>query len=199
MLNIQQLGDQLQTVIAISQYNMPFTIGVIVVLWVIAILNWMLHYQLNLLGIRPRNAFGLIGIVCAPFLHGDFNHVFFNSVPLFVLMNLILIFGKPLFFAVTFIIVVVSGVLTWLFGRRAIHVGASGVIMGYFAYILFEAYKTPGIISAISFILVIYYFGGLFLALIPRDRRVSFEGHLFGFISGVVAVWFWPLALFLFK
>lgn len=199
MLNIQQLGDQLQAVIAISQYNMPFTIGVIVLLWVIAILNWMLHYRLNLLGIRPRNAFGLIGIICAPFLHGDFNHVFFNSIPLFVLMNLILIFGKPVFFAVTLIIIVVSGVLTWLFGRRAIHVGASGVIMGYFADILFQAYKTPGIVSVISFILVIYYFGGLFLSLIPRDRRVSFEGHAFGFIGGVVAVWAWPVALSLFK
>src|SRR5690606_2972312 len=96
-------------------------------------------YRLNIFGIYPRKIPGIIGIVFSPFLHGSAQHLFFNSIPLVVLAALILVKGHLYFYEVTIWIAVFSGVLTWLFGRSAFHIGASSVIMGYWGFLLFEA------------------------------------------------------------
>jgi membrane associated rhomboid family serine protease len=133
----------------------------------------------------------LTGIFFAPFLHHDFNHLFFNSVPFFILTNLVLLHGQLNFYICSLIIICGGGLGVWLFGRRAVHIGASGLIMGYFGYLLAEAYYNLSAITIILAVLALYYFGGLIFALIPGARKdVSFSGHLFGFLSGVLAAYF---------
>ena len=155
-------------------------------IWGIYILNVAADRRLCVLGIYPRSLFGIPGIAFTPFIHADFNHVFFNSIPLFVLANLILVSGQQVFFHVTLLIILISGGLIWLFARPALHVGASALIMGYWSYLLVQSYQHPTTMSIILAIITLYYFGGLFMSIFPREKHVSWEGHLFGMIAGFV-------------
>jgi len=153
--------------------------------------NALTRYRLNVLGIYPRHMIGLIGIPCSSFLHGSFSHLMFNVFPLFILSNLILLqVSESTYIHVSLFIIAVSGALLWLFGRRAIHVGASALIMGYFGFIVIGVYHQPNVIGIIAAIVCVYYLGGMFSNLLPsKDKTVSWEGHLFGFLSGILAAW----------
>lgn len=185
---LDQLTTSLQLVIDSIKLNYPFVIGLMVFLWVFNIVNWSTGSRLNILGIIPRNIYSLPGIIFSPILHYDFNHLFFNSIPLFVLASLILIKGKLIFWFVTATVTLISGLAVWLFGRRSIHIGASGLVMGYFGFILANAYHNASMIAVIAAILGLYYFSGLLLALIPSgEKGISWEGHIFGFLAGIAA------------
>ncbi|MDQ2993897.1 MAG: rhomboid family intramembrane serine protease [Pseudomonadota bacterium] len=174
--------------VAAMQENMLFILSAIGIMWLINFVNWwILGSRLFILGIFPRRLPGLIGIPCAPILHGNFNHLFFNSFPLFVLANMVLLKGFPIFFAVTAIVVFLSGIITWLIGRRAFHLGASSLIMGYWSYLLIQAYYERTAMALILGAVSLYYFGGLLLSLFPDERGVSWEGHLSGFLGGIAA------------
>jgi len=178
---------QLDLSVDLLKVNMPFALAIIGGLYLIHLVNFLLGYRLNILGIFPRHPLGLIGIVTSPFLHGNFNHLFFNSIPLFILLSFVLLNGFATFLSVTATIMLIGGFGTWLFGRRALHIGASGVIMGYWAYLMFNAYQQPTILSLALGLVCIYYFGGLLLNLFPEDARSSFEAHIFGFLGGLAA------------
>ena len=120
--------------------NLMFLSPLLIGLWLMQLVNWALDYRLNILGIYPRSWHGLVGIVFSPFLHGGFNHVFFNSVILFVLANFVLLGGRTEFYQVSITIFLLGGFAVWLFGRKAIHIGASGVVMGYLGYLLANSY-----------------------------------------------------------
>ena len=126
-------------------------------------------------------------------LHGNFTHLFLNTIPLVVFSCFILIGGQPLYFKVSAAIILLSGILLWLFGRRAIHIGASSLIMGYWGYLLVNAYHQPSLLSIVLAVVSIYYFGALFFGLFPTDEAVSWEGHLFGCIAGVATNYLFPL------
>ncbi|MGD9107929.1 MAG: rhomboid family intramembrane serine protease [Gammaproteobacteria bacterium] len=185
MLN--ELSTSLQNIITLIKVNSLFVLKLIAILWIIQIINFILRYRLNFLGIYPRRLFSLPGIVCSPFLHGNFNHLFFNSIPLFLLINLVLFNGRAEFYCISIIIILLSGTALWLFGRRAIHIGSSTLIMGYFGYLLINAYHQPTMSTILLAAFCIYYFGGLFLALIPGEKGISWEGHVFGFLAGIAA------------
>lgn len=185
---MNNIVNQLQTIIAVFNANLPFMLGFIGILWAIQFVNVLLRYRLNFLGLFPRSVFGLLGIIFMPFLHGSFNHLILNSIPLFVLGSFLLLAGHHQFFYVSGIIVILSGGLVWLFGRRAIHIGASGLVTGYFSYLIIQAYYHPSVLAVIIAITSVYYFGGLLLGLFPGQLKTSWEGHLFGFIAGIIAV-----------
>lgn len=189
-MSMQTLISSFTDTIALIQLNMPMVLTIIALLWAIQLVNFLLGYRLNILGIYPRHIFGLFGIVCSPFLHGNASHLFFNSIPLFLLLNLMLTFGVPVFYDVSAFIIVVSGALVWLLGRKGIHVGASGVIMGYLGFVLTQAYFSQSPFSLVLGALGIYYCGGLLLNLFPQEIRTSWEGHVFGFAAGIMS-YFW--------
>lgn len=191
--------DQLQNFMQESAFYLkPWTIT-IAIIWCVDIVNWVFGSRLNILGIYPRRLFGLVGILFAPFLHRNFGHLAFNTVPLFVLGLAILAMSGTLnFIWVTIFIMVVSGLAVWLFARKGIHIGASGVISGYFGYILMLAYKQPGFMTILLAILAIYYFGGILIGLFPQEKQTSWESHLFGFLSGMFCAYF-PNGFFYFR
>lgn len=173
--------------VTLFQTQLPLVGKIFAVLWGTFFLNKLLGDRLNLLGIYPRKWYGIPGIVCSPFLHGNFTHLLFNSIPLFILINFILLQGESVFFHITLLIVLMTGVSCWLFGRAACHIGASGIVMGYFSYLLMNAYQQPSLVNVVLGGLCLYYLGGLFSSLIPTDKTVSWEGHVFGFLSGIIA------------
>ena len=186
------LAAAFEQVIASFQHNIHFAFLLLIILWGAQTINWISHYRLCVLGIYPRSVRGLTGIIFAPFLHRDFNHLFFNSIPLFILANLVLLHGRLNFYYTSLVIILVGGFLVWLCGKRAIHIGASGLIMGYFGYLIADAYYEFSVTTIILAALALYYFGGLALSLVPDSSRrdVSFSGHLFGFLAGVLAAYF---------
>lgn len=193
---LTNISNDLHLIESTIFYYLHFTLGVIGLLVAVNIINYLLGGWLKIFGIIPRHPFGLLGIVFSPFLHGNFDHLFFNAIPLFFLMNMILIYGYKVFFITTAIIMLLSGSLTWLFGRFAIHLGASGVVLGYFGFLVINAYLAPSFLTVMLLILTIYYFGGLVASLIPiHSEGISVEGHIFGFLSGIVAYYMLPYLL----
>ena len=189
MIKIGQnsISDSLLQLSDAIKGNLPFMLGLLGVLWAVYFLNRMLGSRLSIFGIIPRSIFGIPGIALHPLLHADFSHLFFNSIPLFVLGSLLLVTGYDNFICVSLSVILISGTAIWLFGRPGIHLGASTVIMGYWSYLVLNAYQHPSIVSVILAIVSLYYFGGLFLALFPKQGNVSWEGHVFGFIAGISA------------
>jgi len=194
---MDQLLTSLQGIIISIKQNSIFVGKYIALLWIIHIVNILTHYRLNAFGIYPRRSRGVIGILFSPFLHGDFSHLLLNSVPLFVLANLVLLYGRPAFYIISLIIIIIGGLCVWLFAKRGIHIGASGLIMGYFGFLLANTFHDFNVSTLILGILCIYYFSGLLLLLLPGKKGVSWEGHIFGFISGIIAAYSYHLFLFL--
>lgn len=185
---MDDFANNLTLIINACLIQLPLVCLLVGALWVIQLINALTRYSLNHFGIIPRCKRGLIGIILCPLLHRDYEHLFINSIVLFVLLNLMLLYGMHTFIFATFIIVVLGGLLVWCFGRRAIHIGASGLVMGYWGFILVNAYNRGTMFAILVAILCLYYFAGLFFNLFPKDRTTSWEGHLYGFVAGVVAV-----------
>ncbi len=186
---LANLAKDLNIFISLAKQHLSLVFIILGGLWGINIINWLIGSRLNVLGLYPRNLFGLVGIVFSPILHKNFNHLFFNSIPLFGLSIFIMTLGKNIFLDVTITIALLSGLAVWLFGRRAIHIGASGIISGYFGFLLGVAYQHPSITTIFLAGLTLYYFGSIFLGIFPSEERVSWEGHLFGFLSGIAAIY----------
>ncbi len=171
----------------------PFALSVVGVLCAIHVLNVLCGYRLNYLGIVPRRVQGLAGILFSPFLHGNVNHLFFNAIPLFILVDLVMNYGMTAFYHITFSIIVFSGLGIWLFGRLAVHIGASSLIMGYWSFLLTLAILERTSVTLVLGVVCLYYLGGLASGLVPTDKNVSWEGHIFGFLAGILVAKGWIL------
>jgi membrane associated rhomboid family serine protease len=186
---MQAVIQNLLLTFSILKLNLSIVLTLLGILWGVQFLNWILSYRLNVFGIYPRHPSGLIGIFCAPFLHGHFDHLFFNSIPFFILASFVLLGGVHNFFVVSSIIIVLSGLGIWLFGRKSRHIGASSLIMGYFGYCLMNAYYHVSVVSIGIGLVCLYYFGSLLFSVFPSDMKTSWEGHLFGLLSGIATVY----------
>ena len=160
---------------------------VVGVLWAIEIIDIPLGGSLDLLGIRPRNLGGLWGILFAPFLHGGF--LISNTVPFLVLSWFIMLSGIGDWLWVTLIAGLLGGLGTWLIGSSGIHIGASGVIFGYFGFLIARGYFERSFASIAFAVLVTFLYGGLITGVAPGQDGISWEGHLCGLIGGIIAAW----------
>lgn len=188
-----QIAAVLQTLLQTIQDNLSLLLGIALLLWGLLLVNKLLGYRLNYLGIIPRTGRGLIGIIFSPFLHANATHLFFNTFPLLALACFVLVGGQALFWKVTISIILLSGALIWLFGRRAIHIGASALVTGYWGYLLINAYLQPSLMAIVLAVICAYYFGGLFFGLFPSEEKISWEGHLLGCIAGIATNFLFPM------
>jgi membrane associated rhomboid family serine protease len=155
------------------------------VIWLVFAIECVLPGRLESYGITPRTQRGLVGIVAAPFLHADFAHLAANTVPLAVL--LILLAGSTArSWLVVAAIVLGGGVLLWIFGRSATHIGASGLIYGLIAFLIVSGFCELRIVPLIIAVAVGFLYGGTLIAgVLPRSSSpISWDGHLFGAIAG---------------
>lgn len=152
---------------------------------------YTLNVSLTHYGVFPRKLSGLIGILFSPLIHGDFNHLFNNSIPLLILGSALFYFYKEVAFKVSFWIYFMVGVWTWVSAREAYHIGASGVLYGLFSFLLISGFlrRHKNLIS-LSFA-VIFLYGSLVWGIFPIDLKVSFEGHLWGFVAGIILAFYY--------
>lgn len=181
---MHEISQQLTWLIHSLQTNFILVMSILGILWCVQIINFLVQYRLNRLGLVPRSPNGLIGIITSPFLHGNFSHLFFNSIPLFILISFIMLDGLPAFISITLVITLLSGIAVWCFGRRAMHVGASGLLMGYWGYLILNAFSHPSVITVLLIIVCLFYFGGFLASLFPEEGT-SWESHAFGLLAGL--------------
>lgn len=165
----------------------------VVLLWFVKVFEWITGIDLYFLGIYPRVPAGMVGILTAPLIHADAAHVAANSVPLFVTSAVIFYFYREVFWAVFWLVWIVTGIWVWSFAREAWHIGASGIVYGYISFLFFSGvFRRHARLMAVSFLMVFLY-GGLFWGIFPDfypDRHISWESHLMGGLAGLMMAFF---------
>ncbi|MDC9613398.1 rhomboid family intramembrane serine protease [Xenorhabdus khoisanae] len=164
-------------------------IGIALILITIQLINSFTGYVLNHLGLIPRHVQGLIGIPFSPFLHGSWEHLFSNLPVLLVLSALLMTHSIRYYLLASLFIILTEGTLLWLFGRAAIHIGASGWIFGLWGLLLANAYFLRRFKDFFFAILVFIFYQGIAFGLLPWQQGISTEGHIFGTLAGVVFSW----------
>lgn len=187
LINTQEINLLMQNA---QLYLKPWLL-VLAVLWGLNLANWLTGSRLNKYGIYPRQSAGLMGIPLCPVLHCNVNHLLLNSVPLFFLVLALLITkGAMATIWLTLAITLIGGFGVWLVARPGSHIGASGLISGYFGYILVIAYIRPSVITVLTAFVALYYFGSLFFGIFPGKKDTSWESHLFGFLAGMLCAYY---------
>jgi len=176
----------------LSELVRPFVVvGVVAaVMWVSETIDLALPGEpLDAWGIRPRSVGGAVGVPLAPFLHDGFRHLVANTIPFLVMGGAIASGGVARFVRVAAIVGLTSGVGVWLFARSGtIHLGASGVVFGFLTYLLARGVIARKVTWLLGGLVVLLLYGGILWGLLPRPG-VSWTGHAFGAVGGVLAAW----------
>ena len=157
----------------------------IAAIWAVFLAS-LVYPGLDQYGVVPRRAFGLVGIAAMPFLHLNLQHILANTIPLFVLLILLSGLCGPNHGEVVVLIALLGGFLLWLFGREAVHIGASGLVSGLAAFLILSGFLEKRIIPLLITLFVGFFYGSsLLMGVIPRiGSAVSWDGHLCGAIAG---------------
>jgi membrane associated rhomboid family serine protease len=163
--------------------------GFVGLLWLIQIVNSLI-FQGGLvgLGIHPRSFAGLVGILFAPFIHANFAHLIANTIPLAVLGWFVMLRQKRDLISVSVLAALVGGLGTWLIAPAlSVHIGASILIFGYLGYLLFRGIFERRFWPIVGSIVTFFLYGGALFGVVPGTVGVSWQGHLFGLLGGILA------------
>jgi membrane associated rhomboid family serine protease len=163
----------------------PFRL--VFLMWLAFSLEFFYGFDFGFLGIKPRTLEGLIGIFTAPIIHGGLSHLISNTLPLLFLGSTLFFFyeriGRIVFLRCYFI----TNILVWIFSPRvSYHIGASGLIYGLSAFLIFFGLLRKDFMSLLISIVVIIFYGGIFYGVLPLDERISWESHLAGALVGTI-------------
>jgi membrane associated rhomboid family serine protease len=160
------------------------------VLWVVEFYDQLTGQRLDADGIVPRTTDGLEGILWAPLLHGGWAHLIANTLPFLVFGFLVLANGFGRFVLVTAVVWLLGGLGVWLVAPdRTVTVGMSGVIFGWLTYLLVRGFFARSGTQILLAVAVFLLWGGILLGVLPGQEGVSWQGHLFGALAGVLAAW----------
>ncbi|GAA3574618.1 rhomboid family intramembrane serine protease [Amycolatopsis ultiminotia] len=164
-------------------------LGFTLVLYLVELVDVILPADLDHGGIMPRHAGGLDGILWAPLLHAGWSHLFSNTVPVLVFSFLAMAAGIGRWVVVTAIIWLVSGLGVWLVGPDGYTVGASGLAFGWLAYLLVRGLFNRSLGQILVAVVLLGVWSGMLWGLLPGTPGISWQGHLFGALAGVLAAW----------
>ena len=160
-------------------------------IWTVYWLEVRFQINLNQYGIYPRTLVGLRGLLLSPFIHGSVSHLYNNTIPLALLLAALVYFYPRVWFRVLCWGILLSGIFTWIIGRPSYHIGASGVIYVLASFIFFKGIFTKYYRLVAVSLIVVFIYGGMLWFIFPIQEDISWEGHLSGFITGLL------LAIFL--
>jgi membrane associated rhomboid family serine protease len=161
-------------------------LGVIWMLWIVD--GLFFHNSLKSHGVHPRSAEGLIGILSSPFLHSGLFHLVANTIGIVMLGSLVLMHDISKFFLVNAFSVIIGGLGVWLVGgTQTNHIGISGVIFGYFGYLVSVGIFERKLGTVLLSLLTVFLYGGMIWGILPVQIGVSWEGHFFGFLGGILS------------
>lgn len=169
------------------RYALIGAVALVFGIWLAWLGAWAMDWNMDDLGIRPRDLHGLIGILGAPFVHASFEHLMSNTLPLGLLAALTLYaYPRATRWALP-VIWLASGLGVWLWGRASVHVGISGVTVGLMTFLFLIGLLRRDRLGVAIALLVFFLYGGMVMSVLPREEHVSFEYHFFGALAGVVA------------
>lgn len=157
----------------------------VVFIWFIYWIEIKFGLNFNKYGLYPREFSGLKGVLFSPFIHSDTKHLFNNSIPLFVLTLSLFYFYRRVAAKVLIYGALLTGLFTWIIARDSYHIGASGVVYLLFSFVFFSGvFKNHYRLIALSLI-TIFLYGSMVWLILPTEDRISWEGHLAGFVTGI--------------
>lgn len=158
----------------------------VILIWLIFWVEFRFNVDLKSFGIQPRKLEGISGIIFSPFLHSSLEHLFNNSIPLFLLSSAIFFFYRNISWKIIFLGIFLSGLLTWIIGRDSTHIGASGLIYVLISFIFFKGIISKNFNLMALSLIVVFIYGGTIWYVFPIKNNMSWEGHLSGFMIGVL-------------
>ncbi len=168
-----------------------FPIAFVFVLWVVKLCEVVFHQEFYQFGVYPREMKGLLGVFLAPLLHGDFGHLFSNTIPLLVLGAGLFYFYRQIGYKVFFSIYLISGLWVWVSARASFHIGASGVVYGLAAFLFFSGViRKHKYLMAFS-LFVVFLYGSMIWGVLPLQVGISWESHLMGAIAGILCAFYY--------
>ena len=171
----------------ISKYLTPLIFPVLI--WVVYLLSLILNVDITMMGLLPRVPIGLLGIITAPLIHANFSHLISNTIPLIILGWIIFSFYRKVAFISFIFIYLLTGLLVWIFARQVYHIGASGIVYGYVSFLFFSGIFRRDNTSIALALVITFLYGGLVWGILPGMKGISWESHLFGGISGLIAAY----------
>jgi membrane associated rhomboid family serine protease len=160
----------------------------LLIMWVSFLLGSQFEREYIHLGVYPRKISGLLGILTGPFVHSGWEHLIFNSWSFFFMGFMLFYFYRNVADKVLMLSFILTGLCTWMFARPSFHVGMSGVVYGMFSFLFFGGFiSTNRKLIVASFITILMY-GSMVWGLIPGQKGISWESHLFGFMVGIICL-----------
>lgn len=158
----------------------------VLVIWVVFWFEVRFGYNFSKYGIYPQTLEGLRGVLVSPFVHGDMEHLYHNTIPLMVLSMALFYFYRPIAWKIIFFGILLSGLLTWCIGRPSYHIGASGLIYVLVSFTFFKGVFTKYYRLIALSLVVVFLYGGMIWYTLPVEKGISWEGHLSGLITGLL-------------
>lgn len=161
----------------------------VALMWAVKFYEYISGNSLVWFGLYPRTVHGLIGIVTAPLIHGDWSHLISNSIPLIILGSITFFFYRPIAFQVFFWVYLMTGVWVWAAGRDSYHIGASGILYGFVCFLFFSGIfrRNPQLLALSLFVTLLY--GSMVWGVFPIKSGISWESHLLGSLAGVITAY----------
>ena len=175
-------------------HSLIFPLIFLIIIWLIKFSELASGVSFAFLGVYPRALYGLPGIIFAPLIHGDLEHLYANSAPILVLMTTLFYFYRKIAYKIFFLIYIFTGIWVWIAARESFHIGASGLIYGLAAFLFVSGIlrKSPQLMAIT--LLVAFLYGGIIWGIVPDfypEKNISWESHLMGMIAGaLLAVYF---------
>jgi len=171
-----------------------YPIIILSLMWLVKLIEVLYNIRFVELGVQPRNWRTLTGIITMPFIHSDWNHLISNSTPFLFLSTMLFYFYRELSWKILLLIWFLTGAWLWIGGRDSFHIGASGVVYGLAAFLFFSGvFKNNRRLLTLTLIIAFLY-GSMIWGFFPDffpDKNISWEGHLFGFISGSLLAFYY--------
>jgi len=181
----------MQTDLVRFRTSILYTMTFVGILWLVRIVESMLSFDLGILGIHPRSLAGTVGIITGPLVHGDFQHLMSNSLPLIFLGVGVFYFYNRIALEVFFGIYFFTSFWVWIVARDAYHIGASGIVYGLASFLLFSGFFRKDSRSIAISLIVIFLYGGMAYGLFPTNEGISWESHLLGSLAGLISAFFY--------
>ncbi|MDX8378981.1 MAG: rhomboid family intramembrane serine protease [Gallionella sp.] len=169
--------------------RVPVVLYLLAIMWLVFAVETVLPGNLNTWGILPRQLSGLLGIPFAPFIHHGLWHLIGNSIPLTILGVLIGLNEKNSILEITFFGILLTGLGVWLIGSRAYHVGASGLVMVYWAYLIADGWFERSVKAMLLAGVTLVLYGGMIFIFLDMRAHISWSSHAMGALSGVLIAW----------